>query len=72
MKPPSSLALAASRQSQLAIAPSRFAQANLEPRHSAPRGGRPPMDRQSWIHGGKLGRGTSLHGSRVALGAMNN
>jgi hypothetical protein len=55
MKPPSSLALHATPEALLAW-PSKSAQADLEPRPSPPRGGRPPTDRQSLIRGGKLGR----------------
>jgi general secretion pathway protein G len=67
MRPPSSLALAAGCRSQPAFGPSKPAQAGLEPRPSAPQGGRPPPDRQSRIRGGKLDRAAAL---RITVGTL--
>ncbi len=50
MRPPSSLALHAPPEAALFV-PSKPAQAGLEPRNSAPRGGRPPAARQSRFRG---------------------
>ena len=71
MKPPSSLALHAQPEAAL-FGPSKPAQAGLEPRPSPAQGGRPPMDRQSRIHGGKPGRGASLLVLRAARSTREN
>jgi hypothetical protein len=70
MKPPSSLALAAGRQSRPAFGPSKSAQADLEPRPSAPQGGEPDVElaRRSRFRGGKLDR-TDLFAMLVAPAA---
>ena len=56
---------AASRQSRLALVPSKPTQVGLEPRHSPPLKGAPPAARQSRLRGS---RSVALvHASRVPL-----